>query len=87
MSLNIAPDRLLTTTEELAAKGAVGARRSRIFRRLAVEQPDKALFDGSNPEVLRRHLTVHTLIGSYGHLVACHAYCDLRPEPVSRPSP
>lgn len=83
MMLDIAPDRLREVSPEMSAKGAVGARRSRIFRRLAVEQPDKALFYGSNIEALRRHLTVETHVGGYVHRAMFHAYSDLRPNPVS----
>lgn len=82
MSLNIAPDRLREVSPDMAAKGAVGARRSRIFRRLAVEQPDKRFFDGSNIEALRRHITIRTHVGGYVHLAMFHAYSDLRPDPV-----
>lgn len=83
MTLSIAPDRLTTPTEARAAKGAVGARSSRIFRRLAVEQPGKSSYDGSNPEALRRHLTVHTIVGTYSHMVMAHALLDPRPDAVS----
>lgn len=83
MSLNIAPDRLREVSPEMSAKGAVGARDSRIFRRLAVEQPEKGAFNGSNVEALRRHLTVQTHVGGYVHRAMFHALNDLRPDPVS----
>lgn len=83
MSLEIAPDRLREVTPEMAAKGAVGARSSRIFRSLAVEQPNKSLYDGTNHEALRRHLTVQTHVGGYVHRAMFHAYSDIRPDRVS----
>ena len=82
MSLDIAHDRLREVTPEMAAKGAVGARSSRIFRRLAVEQPEKGAFNGSNVEVLRRHLTVQTHVGGYVHRAMFHAVSDIRPDPI-----
>lgn len=82
MILDIAPDRLREVSPEMAAKGAVGARDSRIFRRLAVEQLEKGAFNGSNVEVLRRHMTVQTHVGGYVHRAMFHALNDLRPDPV-----
>ncbi len=83
MSLDIAPDRLREVSPEMSAKGAVGARDSRIFRRLAVEQPNKDLYDGTNPEALRRHITIQTHVGGYVHRAMFHAVSDIRHDPVS----
>lgn len=59
--------------EELAAKGEVGKRESRIFRRLAVSRMDIGRKDEIGTEAFRRHLTVQTHVGGFAHAVMAHA--------------